>query len=272
MQSFESNGVVTAYEKMGRGEPIVLLHGGEADHSMFDGLVPVLAADFTVIAYDQRDSGATTNPSLSYSLADLADDAAALITGLGYDRAQVFGTSLGGQIAQVLAARHPGRIDRLILSSTWKVNRSPLDINADVFRKLASYRADTIANAPKIAEFFFPPDYLRARPELIDIFRGSARDDRQKARRGALLAQPVAADLTGFDRPTLLLAGGDDCLIPNAETFALARDLARVETRDHRGCRPRRVDPGPRSGGGGGDGIPEFKKEGGLTTTGGDHA
>ncbi|MCP1849671.1 MULTISPECIES: alpha/beta fold hydrolase [unclassified Bradyrhizobium] len=231
MQSFESNGIVTAFEKTGRGEPIVLLHGGEADHAMFDGLAPVLAANFTVIAYDQRDSGATRNPPSSYSLADLADDAAALIGGLGYDLAHVFGTSLGGQIAQVLAARHPDRIDRLILSSTWKVNRSPLDVNADVFRKLASYRADTIANASKIAEFFFPPAYLRARPELIEIFRGSSRDEGQKARRGALLAQPVAADLTGFDRPTLLLAGGDDRLIPNAETFALACDLARVETR-----------------------------------------
>ncbi|MCP1913698.1 MULTISPECIES: alpha/beta fold hydrolase [Bradyrhizobium] len=231
MQSFESNGIVTAFEKTGRGEPIVLLHGGEADHAMFDGLAPVLAANFTVIAYDQRDSGATRNPPSSYSLADLADDAAALVGGLGYDRAHVFGTSLGGQIAQVLAARHPDRIDRLILSSTWKVNRSPLDVNADVFRKLASWRADTIANASKISEFFFPPAYLRTRPELIEIFRGSSRDEGQKARRAALLAQPVAADLTGFDRPTLLLAGGDDRLIPNVETFALARDLARVETR-----------------------------------------
>ncbi len=71
------------------------------------------------------------------------------------------GTSLGGLIAQVLAARHPDRIDRLILSSTWKVNKSPLEVNADVFRRLASYRADTAANAPKIAEFFFPPDCLR---------------------------------------------------------------------------------------------------------------
>ncbi|WP_166298377.1 alpha/beta fold hydrolase [Bradyrhizobium sp. 2S1] len=231
MQSFKANGVVTAYEKIGRGDPLVLLHGGEADHAMFDRLAPLLAAHFTVIAYDQRDSGATKNPPSSYSLADLADDAAALIEGLGYDRAHVMGTSLGGLIAQVLAARHPGRIDRLILSSTWKVNRSPLDVNAAAFRTLASYRADTVANAPKIAEFFFPPDCLRARPELIDIFRGSSRDDGQKARRGALLAQPVAADLATFDRPTLLLAGGDDRLIPNAETFALAQDLACVETK-----------------------------------------
>lgn len=231
MQSFKSNGVVTAYEKTGRGDPLLLLHGGEADHSMFDGLARALAAHFTVIAYDQRDSGGTKNPPSPYSLADLAEDAAALIKGLGYDRAHVMGTSLGGLIAQVLAARHPDKIDRLILSSTWKVNKSPLDVNAEVFRTLASYRADTAANAPKIAEFFFPPECLRERPELIDIFRGSNRDDGQKARRGAMLGQPVAADLKTFDRPTLLLAGSEDRLIPNAETFALARDLAHVETK-----------------------------------------
>jgi 3-oxoadipate enol-lactonase len=231
MQSFEANGVITAYQKSGRGAPLVLLHGGEADHAMFDGLARALDDHFTVIAYDQRDSGATRNPAASYSLADLAGDAAALIRGLGHDRVHVLGTSLGGLIAQVLAARHPDRIDRLILSSTWKVNKSPLEVNADAFRTLTSYRVDTVANAPKIAEFFFPPDCLRNQPDLIEIFRGNSRDDGQKARRGAILAQPVVADISTFDRPTLLLAGSHDRLIPNAETFAIARDLKRVETR-----------------------------------------
>jgi 3-oxoadipate enol-lactonase len=230
MQFFEAHGVATAYRISGRGAPLVLLHGGEADHAMFDGLARALNGRFTVIAYDQRDSGTTRNPSVAYSLADLADDTADLIRGLGHNRAHVFGTSLGGQIAQALAARHPECIDRLILGSTWKINRSPLEVNPDAFRTLASYRADTAGNAPKIAEYFFPPDCLRDRPELIDIFRGNSRDDGQKARRGAILAQPVAADLASFDRPTLLLAGSEDRLIPNSETFAIARDLKRAET------------------------------------------
>lgn len=231
MQSFEANGVVTAYRKSGRGDPIVLLHGGEADHTMFDGLARALEPHFTVIAYDQRDSGATKNPQSPYSLADLADDAAALIGGLGYDRAHVFGTSLGGLIAQVLAARHPDKIDRLILSSTWKVTKSPLEVNADAFRTLAGYRADTAANAPRIAEYFFPPDFLRERPQLIDMFRGTTRNEGQRARRGAILAQPPVADLTSFDRPTLVIAGAEDRLIPPAETFALAREIPAAETR-----------------------------------------
>src|SRR5439155_18151683 len=99
MQSFEANGVITAYHKTGHGAPLVLLHGGEADHAMFDGLATALNDHFTVVAYDQRDSGATRNPAAPYSLADLADDAAALIHGLGYDRTHVMGTSLGGLIA-----------------------------------------------------------------------------------------------------------------------------------------------------------------------------
>lgn len=230
MLKFEANGVVTAYERTGQGPPLLLLHGGEADHTMFNGLARSLQDRFTVVAYDQRDSGATTNPPSQYSLADLADDAATLIRGLGYARVHVMGTSLGGLIAQVVAARYPDSIDRLILSSTWKVNKSPLEVNAEAFRTLAAYRADTAANAPRIAEFFFPPNCLRDRPELIDIFRGNSRDGGQKARRGALLAQPVAADLTSFDRWTLLLAGSEDRLIPNAETFAIARDLKHART------------------------------------------
>ena len=39
----------------GSGDPLILIHGGEADHSMFDRLAAELAASFTVIAYDQRD-------------------------------------------------------------------------------------------------------------------------------------------------------------------------------------------------------------------------
>ncbi|MDF3813724.1 MULTISPECIES: alpha/beta hydrolase [Rhodopseudomonas] len=231
MQFFEAQGVATAYRVSGRGVPIVLLHGGEADHAMFDDLASALNDHFTVIAYDQRDSGVTRNPSSPYSLADLADDVAALICGLGHDRIHVMGTSLGGLIAQALAARHPDRIDRLILSSTWKIDRGPLEVNPDAFRALAAYRSDVATHAPKIAEYFFPPECLRRRPELIEIFRGTSRDDGQKARRAALLTKPVAADLSAFDRPTLLLAGSADRLIPNSETFAIGSDLKRAQTR-----------------------------------------
>jgi 3-oxoadipate enol-lactonase len=206
------------------------MHGAEADHSMFEALAERLATSFTVIAYDQRDCGATDNPAETYGLGDLADDAAALLDALGIARAHVYGTSFGGILAQLLAARHPARIDRLVLASTWRTGRSPLEVNPDAVRTLVALRADPIANAAKIAEYFFPADYLRANPQAIELFRRTARDDPRRVRRQAVTLSVESADLSAFVRPVLLLAGAEDRLIPRRATFALRDHVARATT------------------------------------------
>jgi 3-oxoadipate enol-lactonase len=230
MPTIEANGTTIAFAQSGAGEPVLLLHGAEADHSMFDGFAPLLAAHFTVVAYDQRDSGATRNPLAPYGLGELADDAAALIAALGYERAHVFGTSLGGAIAQVLAARHPRRVDRLVLSSTFRVGTPPLAINPEVFAKLAALRTGLPGTAPEIARYFFPDDYLARHPEVAEIFSGSRRDAAQKQRRAAILAQPVDVDLRAIASPTLVVVGERDRLIPPAHSLSLAGDVAGART------------------------------------------
>src|SRR3954462_15567011 len=71
--------VQTAYRQIGSGPLLLLMHGAEADHTMFLALMEALAGDFSVVAYDQRDSGSTENGSALYDLEDLASDAATLI-------------------------------------------------------------------------------------------------------------------------------------------------------------------------------------------------
>ena len=88
-------GVRVAYEVTGSGAPLVLIHGAEADHTMFDAFVPFLSGYFACIGYDQRDSGGTVNPEAPYNVLDMADDAAALISALGHAKAHVFGTLVG---------------------------------------------------------------------------------------------------------------------------------------------------------------------------------
>src|SRR6186997_1153721 len=100
------------------------MHGAEASRQMFGALVPLLAPHFTVIAYDQRDCGETESPEQAATLAQLAGDARALIEGLGFAKAHVFGSSYGGRVAQMLAATHPGLVDRLVLGSTWPLPHS----------------------------------------------------------------------------------------------------------------------------------------------------
>ncbi len=229
MENVEANGTQIAFKRSGKGPPLLLLHGAEADHSMFDAFGPLLADDFTVIAYDQRDSGGTKNPSEAYGFEELADDAAALIAALGYKRAHVFGTSFGGVIAQALASRHPERVDRLVLSSTFRAGAALPSINPD-FQRFAELRSRLPASAREFAEYFFTRDYLAAHPEASSIFAGNTRTDEQKVRRGAVIPRPISVDLAGITAPTLVLVGAEDRLIPPAHTLSLAREIADAKT------------------------------------------
>ena len=233
--SVDVDGIRTAYREVGQGPLLVLIHGAEADHTMFLGLMDALASGYTVVAYDQRDSGETGNGDAFYGLEELADDAARLISRIGarhgVNRAHVFGTSFGGQIAQVLAARHPEVVDRLVLGSTWRVGRPPQEFNPDVMRELATLRADPGANAAAIAAYFFTAGYLKAHPEAIEIFRGSKRTVAQKEKRAGMLNDPPAVDYSKVSSPTLLLSGGSDRLIPTHATFELAEHIQATQSR-----------------------------------------
>jgi pimeloyl-ACP methyl ester carboxylesterase len=222
MERVVANGISIAFKRRGSGPPLLLMHGNEADHAMFDALAEHLAASFTVIAYDQRDCGQTDNPASPYLLADLGDDAAVLIAALRLPRAHVYGTSLGGLVAQALAARHPDCVDHLVLGNTWRAGVSPAKFNPEGMQQLASYRADPAANAARIAEFFFPPAFIKERPSIIEMFRGSGRSEDKRARRGAVIGQGASADLSNFPRPVLLITGSEDRVIPPAATAALA--------------------------------------------------
>jgi 3-oxoadipate enol-lactonase len=230
MERTEANGISISFKRSGEGPPLVLLHGAEADHAMFDAFAARLAPHFTVIAYDQRDSGGTRNPATPYGLGELADDLAALIAGLGLSRAHVFGTSFGGAIAQVAAVRHPARIDRLVLASTFRVGVSVASINPEGFPRFAELRAKLPESLSAFAEYFFPPSYIATYPQALGIFSGNKRDAGQRERRGAVLAQPIAISLADIKAPTLVLAGRDDRLIPPAHTLSLAREIAGART------------------------------------------
>lgn len=221
----EANGLSIGCSIRGSGPPLILIHGAEADRTMFSALGAALAPRYTVIAYDQRDSGLTqdlSSPPRPYGLADLADDAASLIAVLGYEKAHVFGTSLGGHIAQVLAARHPARIDRLVLGSTWLAGLDLKAVSPETARQLKAWRADVGRHAADIAELFFTASHLRAHPERIDLFRGGRRTAEQVARRAALLGVPYPILPSEIAAPALLFMGERDGLIPNAATIAVA--------------------------------------------------
>ena len=107
------------YEVDGSGPRLLYISGTGGDlrakPGVFDSPLP---ARFDVLAYDQRGLGQTAAPPGPYTMADYADDAAALLDAMDWEQCLVMGVSFGGMVAQEFALRHPARVERLVLACT----------------------------------------------------------------------------------------------------------------------------------------------------------
>lgn len=99
--------------------PLVLMHGWGFDGEMtYYKMIPALAERYRVIIPDHRNHGKSDRIRGPVEVADLALETIGVLDALGYERFDVFGYSLGGMAAQVLAYRYPERVRRLILAGT----------------------------------------------------------------------------------------------------------------------------------------------------------
>ncbi len=220
----QAGAVRIAFEREGRGPPLVLMHGAEASRLMFAALVPHLSAHFTVIAYDQRDCGDTEGPERPSTLADLADDAQQLVEALGLGPVHVLGSSFGGRVAQALALRHPRSVDRLVLGSTWPLPDAYEALCPDA-SQLAALRRRLPDTAEELATWFFPEAFLLQRPDLRRVFAQARPESARSARRAATVQTTLDGDVADIAAPTLVVAGELDRVVPPDVTLAIAARL-----------------------------------------------
>ncbi|MBL8771761.1 MAG: alpha/beta hydrolase [Phenylobacterium sp.] len=113
------DGLSFYYERAGSGPPLLFISGTGGDLRVQPNVfASPLAKAFDLLAYDQRGLGRTGKPEGPYTMAQYADDAAALMADQGWDDALVVGVSFGGMVAQELVLRHPRRVRRLVLACT----------------------------------------------------------------------------------------------------------------------------------------------------------
>jgi 3-oxoadipate enol-lactonase len=103
----------------GEGEPLILINGfGGSSAGWRPEFVAGLARSFRVITLDNRGTGRSDTPEAPVTIAQMADDAVAVLDAAGVDRAHVLGISMGGMIAQEVVLRHPARVIGLVLGCT----------------------------------------------------------------------------------------------------------------------------------------------------------
>jgi 3-oxoadipate enol-lactonase len=115
-----AHGATIHYTEEGGGRDALVLVMGLGGHATEWGSVFVtdLARDHRVVRLDNRGIAQSQTSATTWTLEDLADDVRAVLDAIGLARAHVIGTSMGGMVAQLVAARHASRVDRLVLMAT----------------------------------------------------------------------------------------------------------------------------------------------------------
>jgi 3-oxoadipate enol-lactonase len=221
-----------AWESHGSGEPVLLVQGLGYGRWGWDPVVPGLAERFRVLTYDNRGIGESDKPAGPYTAREMAADAVQVLDEAGLERAHVVGSSLGGMIAQEVAAASPERVDRLVLCSTTPGGPDSVPMPAVTVRLLAE--AGTLPPEEALRRFVANALASSAPAELVDEIY--ARRLANPPDPSGWQAQAAAGTtFTGVDgaisAPTLIVHGTDDNVVDcgNAQLLAARIPGARVE-------------------------------------------
>ncbi len=133
----ENDGVKIWWDALGEGEPVLLIQGLGYTSEMWHRVAPALAREFRVIVFDNRGVGRSDVPHGPYSVPMMAGDAAAVLDAAGVEHAHVYGTSMGGSIAQQLAIQSPERVRSLVLAGTYCGGPSFVPVDLETYEMLA---------------------------------------------------------------------------------------------------------------------------------------
>ena len=210
------NGLEIAYERVGEGPPLVLVHGATVDGRMWQPQLDALADEFTVVAWDEPGAGSSSDLPADFGLADYASCLAALIEALELGSAHVAGLSWGGTIALELYRHHPGHVATLILVDTyagWKGSLPEEEVRfrvAGVRAKLAAPADEFDATPPGLFAGDPPAEFV----PLLEEMAAAVRPESLRTQTSVMAEADQRDLLPRIGAPTLLIWGELDVRSP----------------------------------------------------------
>jgi 3-oxoadipate enol-lactonase len=206
---------------------VVLSHAIGCDLTMWDSLANQLSAECRVIAYDHRGHGSSEAPAGAYGMADLADDAAALLRELDTGPVVWVGLSMGGMVGQELALRHPSLVRALVLANT--TSGYPEAAREAWRQRIATVQTQGIeAIADAVMGRYFHDEFRSTQAARVARFRRRVVSTDAVGYAGccnAVGTVDTTARLGGIKAPTLIIAGELDQGTPLAMSQTLQQGI-----------------------------------------------
>jgi pimeloyl-ACP methyl ester carboxylesterase len=235
-QTIEAGGVEFAYRQLGpsTGVPVVFLTHLAAVLDNWDPrVVDGIAAKHRVITFDNRGVGASSGTTPA-TIEEMARDAVTFIRALGFDQVDLFGFSMGGMIAQVIAHDQPRLVRKMIIAGTGPAGGEGIDkvtriSYLDIARGLL-----TRQDAKQFLFFTRTPTGRQAGKEFLARLEERTNDRDKAVSVRTFRAQLKAihrwgrqqpADLSGIHQPVLVMNGESDRMVPTKNTVDLDRRL-----------------------------------------------
>ena len=235
----EGSGIRFAYRRLGRstGTPLVLLQHFSGNIDAWDpAVVNVLAADRPVIAFDNAGVGRSTGQTPD-NVAAMARDAVTFINLLGLHEVDLLGFSLGGCVAQQIAAEHGGLVRKLILVGT-----APKGGEEHLLAVLKDAFSQTEAPDPRLPLFFTKSSASQS-AGLAFLKRATVRKEDRDTDNGSTVTDPQAkalvtwcatpdpehAILRAIRQPVLVVSGSHDTMLPADNAYAMFKALSNAQ-------------------------------------------
>jgi pimeloyl-ACP methyl ester carboxylesterase len=232
----EGRGIRFAYRRLGppAGTPLVLLQHFSGNIDAWDpAVVNALAADRPVIVFDNAGVGRSTGQTPD-NIATMARDAVAFINLLGLSEVDLLGFSLGGCVAQQIAAEHGPLVRKLILAGT-----APRGGEEHLLAVLQEALSQTDAPDPRLPLFFTKSSASQS-SGLAFLKRAKVRKDDRDTENGSAVTDPQAKALItwcatpdpghtmlrAIRQPTLVASGSDDTMLPANNACAIFKALS----------------------------------------------
>lgn len=217
MECLTSDDLTLYYRELGTGYPLILLHGMGSDHTVWDGLLPVLSEKYRVITLDLRGHGQSTKTPGPYSIELFSNDIYQFLESLDIGQAHFIGHSMGGSILLEMAIKHPEKIHSLTLISSFACVDSHLEKTLNDLKKILKNEG-FINFFDTCLQLAYTPEFIQENRELfIKIRDDMAQTSDIPALRdtiNACLEVNVIGSLETLNIPVMVIAGSEDQFTP----------------------------------------------------------